>query len=201
MLAVLCCSVQVACAQAAEHDHDAQHESDDPFVNTNPLSFDPDLAICTLVVFGLLLAVLRKFAWGPISKALDDREHKIESDIAAAHRQNEEARELLKQYEARLAAAQDEVRAIIEEARRDAAVTQQEILAKAQADATAEMNRAKREVETARDQALQQLAETSANLAVDLAGKIVRAKLNASDHKTLIDEAVSRFKPAIASKN
>ena len=197
----------VARAQQAEHDDGHHHHlgmpdtSDKNSPAASPAEFRSDLAIYSFVVFLLLMAILRKFAWGPITKALDAREQKIAGDIAAAQRQNEEARELLKQYESRLAAAQYEVLAIIEEARRDASVTQQEILTKAQADATAEMNRAKREVETARDQALQQLAETSANLAVDLAGKIVRSKLNASEHKTLIDEAVSRFKPAIASKN
>ncbi len=92
------------------------------------------------------------------------------------------------------------MRAIIDEARRDAEHTQQEILAKARADAQAERDRSLREIETAKDQALKELGERTADLAVDLAGKIVGARLNAGDHQRLIEEALSRF-PASPSKN
>ena len=88
--------------------------------NTEPLPFDPDLAVWTVGVFVLLLAVLWKFAWGPILAGLEKREHAIAEEIASAHRQHEEANTLVAQYEARLAAAGDEVRALLDEARRDA---------------------------------------------------------------------------------
>ncbi|HVX14569.1 MAG TPA: F0F1 ATP synthase subunit B [Pirellulales bacterium] len=179
--------------QAAEHgDAHAQHIGEDG-VSTDPSEFKSDLAIFTFVVFLLLLGVLFKFAWGPISTGLDKREHHIAEQIAAAERANSEAKEMLAQYERKLAGAQDEVRAIIEEARRDATHTQQEILAQARADATAEMDRAKREVQTAADQARRELAETSATLAVELAGKIIRAQLDAGQHARLVSEALSQF--------
>ena len=64
---------------AEAHDDHGAHAA-----NTNPLSFDPDLALWTLGVFVLLLLILKKFAWGPIVAGLDKREHKIADDIAAA---------------------------------------------------------------------------------------------------------------------
>jgi F-type H+-transporting ATPase subunit b len=154
---------------------------------------DPDLAIWTFLVFLVLLAVLWKFAWGPIAAALDLREQKIADNIAAAEQCNEEAKKLLADYEAKLAAARDEVRGILDEARRDAEHAGQEIVAKARADAMTEIERGKHEIETATSQALKELAETSANLAVDLAGRIVSAKLNAADHTRLIEEALASF--------
>jgi F-type H+-transporting ATPase subunit b len=157
------------------------------------LKIDPDLAIFTAIVFAVLLTVLYKFAWGPISAALDQREKNIADQIAAAQSANEEAKRMLAQYEAKLAKAAEEVRGILDEARRDAEHTQQDILAKARADAGTEMERAKREIGTAKDQAIKELAETSANLAVDLAGKIVRAKLSVQDHARLIEEAMASF--------
>ncbi len=60
----------------------------------------PDLAVVTVVVFLLLLAVLSKFAWKPIVEALDRRERSIAENIAAAAAQNEAAKELLSQHEA-----------------------------------------------------------------------------------------------------
>jgi len=166
-----------------------------------PLSVDPDLAIWTWAVFLLLLLVLAKFAWKPIVAALDERENNIAKNIEDAARQNEDARQLLAEYDRRLAAAQDQVRAILDDARRSAEQSQQEILAKGRAEAEAEMNRAKREIETATSVALKELAERSTDLAIELAGKIVRKELSAKDHAQMIQEAVGRFPDAGPSRN
>jgi F-type H+-transporting ATPase subunit b len=165
------------------------------------LEFQTDLAIWTAVVFAVLLLVLWKFAWGPIVAGLEKREQRIAEHIAAAEKAHEDAKLMLAQYEKKLAASADEVRAIIEEARRDAEHTQQEILAKARADAQTERDRALREIETAKDQALKELGERTADLAVELAGKIVGARLNAGDHQRLIEEALTRFPSSKPSPN
>lgn len=188
---------QVGASRAAEHEekHGAGHgvHYGQVDVDLDPSELKGDLAIFTFIVFVLLVAVLWKFAWGPISHGLEKREHHIADQIAAAERANVEAKQMLAEYDRKLASAQDEVRAIIEEARRDATTTQQDILAQARADAAAEMDRAKREVQTAKEQALRELAETSANLAVQLAGKIIRAQLDAGQHAQLVTEALSQF--------
>lgn len=176
-------------AHATAHDEHAGHGGGHG--NADPLSFDPDLAICTLIVFLVLLGVLRKFAWGPIVSGLERREKMISDHIAAAEQSHADAQRLLADYEAKVAKAHEEVRAILDEARRDAEHTQQDILAKAKADADAELARAKREIETATDQALITLAESAANQAVDLAGKILGAKLNPAEHISLIDKALT----------
>jgi F-type H+-transporting ATPase subunit b len=174
---------------AGDHGHGIGHAPG----KANPLDFQTDLAIWTAVVFVVLLMVLARFAWGPIVVGLQKREQHIADHIAAAEKANEDAKLMLAQYEKKLASSADEVRAIIDEARRDAEHTQQEILAKARADAQMERDRAVRDIETAKDQALRELGERTANLAVDLAGKIVGARLSSNDHQRLIDEALSRF--------
>lgn len=190
-------------SQAAEHgegEHDPLHVGEKG-VSGSPIETKSDLMIFTFVVFLLLLAILWKFAWDPIARGLEKREHQIAEHIAAAERANEEAKEMLAEYERKLNSAQDEVRAILEEARRDAQHTQQEMIAEAKAAAVAEMDRAKREVETAKDQALRELAETSANLAVELAGKIIRTRLDQRQHAELVTEALSRFPDRSPSSN
>jgi F-type H+-transporting ATPase subunit b len=159
----------------------------------NPLDFKADLAIWTAVVFLLLLAVLWKFAWGPIAQGLDKREQGIADQIAQAERSNEEARRLLEEYQQKLADSEDEVRGIVEQGRRGAEQVGREIVEKARAEAQAEQQRSLREIETATAGALKELAERGAELAVRLAGKIVRAELKPADHTQLIEEAVSRF--------
>ena len=158
-----------------------------------PEEWKSDLAIFTFVVFLLLLAILWRFAWGPIVAGLERREQTIAGHIAAAQRSHEEAKQLLADYERKLAGAADEVRGLMEEARRNAEHTKQEILAEAKASADAERNRALHDIEAATDQALKSLAERSADLAIELAGKIVQSKLSASDHTRLIQEAMARF--------
>lgn len=183
-----------AYAQDAHDLHEEVAEGELPHeAGASPLSFDEDLAVWSLVVFLILLVVLWKFAWGPISEGLDKREQGIADNIAAAEQKHEEAKQLLVQYDKRLAEAAGEVREIIEEARRDAEHTQREILAKATEDAQAIQDRARREIETATSAALKELSERSASLAVELAGKIVQSHLSQEDHARLIDDAVNRF--------
>jgi F-type H+-transporting ATPase subunit b len=191
---------------AADAGHAAGHDAHAPHlgaigVDTSPAAWSTDLAVYTFVVFLLLLLVLWKFAWKPISEGLDRREHAIAENIASAQRSNDDAKKLLAEYERRLNAAQDQVRGILEEARRDAEHTQQEIVAKARADAQAEVQRGRREIETATAQALQQLAETSANMAVGIAGQIVRTQLSPADHARLVEEAMAKFRDGAPSRN
>lgn len=184
----------MAClAATAEH---ADHEESGGGA-INPLIVDPDLAIWTAIIFGCLLLVLWKFAWGPITMALDAREQRVLDHLAAAEAKHEEAKGLLAAHEARLATAKDEVREMLEEARRDAEVTKSTIVAEADAAAKARQDRALRDIDLARDGAVRQLAETSANLAVDLAGKVVKQNLSADQQAALVREATTR----LASKN
>ncbi len=162
-----------------------------------PLDFKTDLAIWTAVVFLLLFLTLRVFAWKPISEALAARERSISDNIAAAQRQNQEAKRLLAEYQKKLENSQLEVREILEEARRDARHTQEEILAKAREDAQRERDRAIRDIDLATQAALKELGEKSVNLAVQLAGKIVATNLSPDDHARMVKEAVARF----ASRN
>jgi F-type H+-transporting ATPase subunit b len=165
-----------------------------------PEEIRSDLAFFTFVVFLLLIAILWKFAWGPIAAGLDKREHGIAGQIAEAQRMHEEAKQQLADYERKLATAADEVRAIVEQGRKDGERVKQDILTEARAGADAERARAVRDIEAATDSALKSLAERSANLAVELAGKIVKSKLTPDDHARLIQEAVAKF-PQSAGRN
>lgn len=187
-------SMPMACSQAVAAD--PAHAGEEHAASKgalNPLIIDPDLAIWTAIIFGILLLVLWKFAWGPIITALDAREQRVLDHLAAAEAKHEEAKGLLAAHEARLAMAKDEVREMLEEARRDAEVTKATIVAEADAAAKARQDRALREIDLARDGAVRQLAETSANLAVDLAGKVVKQNLSADQQAALVREATTRL--------
>lgn len=167
----------------------------------NPMAFDPDLAIFSAIIFLLLLFVLGKFAWPTIVKALEERERKIADNIAAAQARHEEAKKLLGEHEAKLAAAAGEVRAMLDEARRNADGTRKRIEDEGHKAAKDELDRALREIGRARDAAVQELAIASANVAVDLARGVVREEISAERQKQIVREAVSKLGAATPSKN
>jgi F-type H+-transporting ATPase subunit b len=175
--------------------HGAAHggEGEEGHGSMNPVTFDPDLAIVTAIIFLVLLAVLWKFAWGPIVQALDKRERTIADQLAEAQRNQDEAKRLLAEHETRLVGAAAEVKQLIDQARRDADIQKQQILESAQAAAAAEKDRAVREIHAAKNEALHDLAKKSVDTAVDLAGQIVRRQLSADDHSQLIGDALQQF--------
>lgn len=155
-----------------------------------PSAWKLDLALWTAVVFVCLAVVLWKFAWGPIGNALDKREQKIADDIADADNANQQAKELLEQHQKKLDEVGDEVRGILEQGRREAEKLGRVLIEKAKKDAEIEQQRALGRIEAATDDALKGLADRSAAMAVELAGRIVREKLDPKDHTRLIEQTV-----------
>ncbi len=157
----------------------------------SPAWFQKDLAVWSFVVFLTLLALLTKFAWKPIMEGLEKREEGIARQIAETKSANEEAKRMLASYERRLAEASEEVRGMLEEARRDAEATKQALVAEARKASEDERNRAKHEIQLAKDDALSQIAEKAGHLAVEVAGKFLRDRLGADDQARLVRESVA----------
>jgi len=181
---------------APDHGTPAEASSHEPAAHggtESPLEWKSDLALWTAVVFLLLLSVLWRFAWGPISQGLQKRERAIADQIAQAEKNNQEARRLLGDYQRKLDHSQEEVRAILDEARRDAEQTGRELIEKARSEATREQEKALREIEQASAVAIKELAEHGSQLAVLLAGKIVGQRLRAEDHAELIRRTLAEF--------
>lgn len=151
------------------------------------------LAFWTLVVFIVLLIVLKKFAWGPLSKALHDREHRNEETLAQTERARSEAERLLAENRREMEQAQQRVQAMLDEARRAAQANADEIRRTAQTEAESTKQRALSEISVARDQALTELWSQTANLAVNVAGKVLNRELNDEDHRRLIAQATAEL--------
>jgi F-type H+-transporting ATPase subunit b len=157
----------------------------------SPAWFQTDLAVWSFAVFLGLFGLLTKFAWKPIMEGLEKREQGIADTIAATQAANEDARRMLASYERRLAEATDEVRGMLEEARRDADATRQTIVAEARKAAEEEKARARHEIGLARDEAIAAIADRAGDLAVEVAGKFLREKLGRDDQARLIRDSVA----------
>jgi F-type H+-transporting ATPase subunit b len=152
-----------------------------------------DLGIWTLAVFLILFGLLWLMAWKPLREGLQKREHAIQAAIDEAKRAREEAQRLREQWQQEMDAANDKVRDILDLARRDAQHTTEEMVGKARSEIQAERDRLRREIETARDQAIQELWNHTANLAALVSAKAIRRQLTPDDHRRLVEEALAEL--------
>jgi F-type H+-transporting ATPase subunit b len=152
-----------------------------------------DLSIWTIVVFLVLLFVLSKYAWKPMLQGLEQREHSIQSAMEEAKKAKEEAQALRTQLAEDAAKAQDKVREVIDQARRDAEKVSADLLAKAKTEIQGERDRFRRDVDTARDQAVKEIWGQAAQLATLISSKAIRRQLTPDDHRRLVDEAIAEL--------
>lgn len=153
-------------------------------------------AVWTLVVFGLVVFLLGKYAWGPILTRLQEREGFIRDSLAQAKADRLAAEAQLKAYEERLAHARAEASKIVEEGRRDAEAVKARIELTAREESERMIARAKREIDLAKDTAVKELYTMAGRLATDAASRIIRQELKAEDHERLIAESIARLEAA-----
>jgi len=182
--------------------HAAEEAGAEAHGKPNLFEAPPDLAIVSAIVFLIFLGVLTKFAWKPLAAGLDTRERRIRDDIAAAEEGRLKAERMLAEHAAKLDRVQDEVRAILAEARRDAEVARQNIVSDANAEAEATKSRAVGEIERARDQALKELFDVMATRVADATEHVLGRGLSDGDQQRLIDEAINSFaaRPVTATR-
>lgn len=157
-----------------------------------------DLGLWTVVVFVLLYFILRKVAWGPMLEGLHKREEGILGALAEAEKARAEAKSLRAHFESEMAKVGDKVRELMDEARRDAQHMQDEMMAKGKAEIKVEQDRRLKEIELAKDQALKELWEQTAQLATLVSAKTIRRDLGVEDHRRLVDEALAEMDKTVS---
>ena len=150
-------------------------------------------SLITLVIFAALVAVLGKYAWGPISKSLETREQKIRDDIEAAERARSQADASRREYEQQMGGAEQRVRDLMAQAQADGQQLATRIKMQAQEEAEEIKERAMRDIEQSRREAVEQVRTEAATLATAVAEKILRREVNHDDQQRLIDESLSEF--------
>ena len=150
-------------------------------------------SVFALIVFVLLLAILGKYAWGPILSGLQKREEHIRNTIEEAQNARQDAEKSLAEYKEQLIKANQEAQAIIEKGRSDASRLAQDLQAKAQDEAQKLRDRAQQDISSAKNQALNEIYDQVAVLATDIAGKIISKTLSPDDHRQLLDESLSKL--------
>jgi F-type H+-transporting ATPase subunit b len=148
--------------------------------------------LVTIIVFIVLLVVLGKYAWAPILTGLKNREDKIRKDIADAEATRARAEATLRDYTAQLATAEQKVRDMLNKAATDAEKLAAGIRTHAQQEAEETKERALKDIESARVQAVAQVYEQAADLATRVAEKILRRELKPEDQRDLVDRSLEK---------
>jgi F-type H+-transporting ATPase subunit b len=148
----------------------------------------------TVIVFGLLLVVLRVFAWKPILEGLHKREQNIRGALEAAQQAKAQAERVQQEFRQKMAENDAKIAQEFEKARERALQLADEFLAQARAETAEERQRLLREIETAKDQALQEIWKQTVELASLMSSKAIRRSLSPEDHRRLIDESLAELR-------
>jgi F-type H+-transporting ATPase subunit b len=157
----------------------------------NPLiSVTPGLMIWTIVCFLITLYVLKRFAFGPIQKMIDERREQIRQSIEAADAARDESRKLLEEHKQLIAQARGEAEAILTEARRTGESMEQRMREETEADRQRRIEETRKEIAAETARALEQIRAEVAELTLEAASRVVGRSLSAAQDRELIAEAV-----------
>ena len=142
----------------------------------------------TLLIFGVSLPFLWKLVFGPLMRAMEERELAVRKAAEDAERARLETEEMRAAMQQELEAARLEASKRLEEVKRIAAQREQELLAQAKAEAEKERQRARAEIETALQSARQELRTEAARLALDVAERVLGREFTPEDQRRLLAE-------------
>jgi len=157
------------------------------------VSPDVGLMIWTLLVFGISMWVLAKFAFPRIAEALDRRQRAIEESIDTAEKIRRDAEEILAEYRERLAEARGQADEIVSRARKTGEAAENEIVADARAKREEMMEQTRRDIEAETRRAILAIRAEVADLTVLATEKVARKALTDDDQKRLVEEALSEL--------
>ena len=148
------------------------------------------LMVWTIVCFGITFFVLKRYAFGFIQKAIDDRRERIHRSIEEAEKARTEARRLLEEHRALIGQARGQAEQILSEARKVAESMARRVKEETEADRQRRLEETKRQIEAETQRALEQIRTEVAELTLIATTKVTGKVLEDADHKRLIDEAI-----------
>ncbi|MDZ4830796.1 MAG: F0F1 ATP synthase subunit B [Phycisphaerae bacterium] len=149
--------------------------------------------VTALVVFGIAFGVLGTVVWPKITKALDDRERKIRSEIEGAEKARGDAEAAKAKFEKDLAVARDESSRMLVQAKADAQRIADDLRARAETDLQERLTKADAEIEGAKRAAIAEIHARGAELATAIAGKILQRSINETDQHRLVEESLAEL--------
>ena len=153
----------------------------------------PGLMIWTLIAFAITFFVLKRYAFGPIQKTIDERRARILASVEEADRAREEARALLEQHRALIGQAKGEAAEILADARKVADAQIERVKQESEADRQRRLEETRRQIESETKRSLDQIRSEIADLTLEATSRVTGKVLDAEDQRRLIDEAIAEL--------
>jgi F-type H+-transporting ATPase subunit b len=154
---------------------------------------NPGLMIWTVICFAIAFFVLRKYAFGPIQRVIDERRKRILEALEEADKSRAEARRLLEEHRALVGEARADAEEILAEARKVAEAQRDRMKEETEAERQRRLTETSRQIEAETRRALEQIRAEVADLTLLATAKVTGKALDESDHRRLIDEAISEL--------
>lgn len=157
------------------------------------LGIDLSTLIIQMIGFAVLFFVLRKYVFGIIAQAIEDRKRDIrdrmeglDADRAELDRLHEEARRRLEEIETE---AREKMQAAVDQANEERG----RILEQTQQEAERELEKARNTIRREKEYAVAELRAQVGDLAVEIAGRILNSTLDATEHRKVVDEFIAQM--------
>ena len=148
--------------------------------------------VFTIINLLVLYLLMKKFLFGPIIKVMDVRKAMIDQQFAGAKEQEDQAKALKEQYEGALKSAREESFQIMEQARKEAKAQADKTVEDTQAKVSAMLVKAQEDINTERENAMRQMKDDVASLAMEAAGKIIGKNSGADQDLFLYDQFIEK---------
>ena len=162
-----------------------------PLADNSLIQPIPGLMIWTLISFGITFFVLKRYAFGPIQKTIDERRERIRQSLHEAERARDEARRLFEEHRGLIGQAKSEAEEILSEARRIADAQRDRVKEETEADRQRRLEETRRQIDAETQRALTRIRAEVAELTLAATAKVTGKVLDDDDHRRLIDDAIS----------
>ena len=160
----------------------------------NPLvQPDPGLFIWTILTFLVLLYLLARFAWGPLLKALEERQETIRKSLDDADQATQELKRLQQESAQIIAEARADAQSIVATSRAAAETVREDVKQKAKGEADALVRGAQRQIQLETARALQQIRHEVVDLSLAVASKLIKKNLTQEDNEALIQDSLAQI--------
>jgi F-type H+-transporting ATPase subunit b len=150
----------------------------------------PGLMIWTIVAFFITFFVLKRYAFGPIQKMIDERREQIRRSIEEADNARAEARRLLEEHRALMHEARGEAEEILAEARKTREAMEQRMREETENERQRRLEETRREIAAETARALEQIRSEVADLTLEATSIVVGKKLDTERDRELISQAI-----------
>lgn len=146
--------------------------------------------LMTIISFVILLFLVYKFAWGPISKILDEREEIIENDLNNAKQSVEEAETIKVEAREILTKARTDANTLVQDTKWQVSKMKADNIEKTKEEIEEMRQQANESIQRERRQMLESMEDQIGKLSVEIAEQILQREVNSQDHKQLISDLI-----------